>query len=384
MTDLDATYVRRTRFLFLRASDQGELIAVSILAGHEIPLTYSEANLLLSVPADRWIFADSVGPPAELTHLVKCGLLLANSPSTSAITHLRRDRRLTSPQWNLYAALYYSLTRWQDCDVLSPAIQGRLSAAIESGPPPVDPFYETSDAVAVHDLPLLELTQPLGEVLLSRKTTREFDISAALTEAELALVLRSVFGVYGTLRMDKGYTVLRKTSPSGGGQHPIEVYPLIRSVEGLEPGLYHYRPARHQLALVQPFSQAEVAAVIEQFAAGQHYFASAPVAFILAARFARTHWKYPAHDKALRVIYMDAGHLSQTLYLVCESLGLGAFITAAINEEDINSQLKLETFGQGAIAMCGCGTASAAATEPQFEPYLPGGKHPRASEQDLR
>jgi nitroreductase len=71
---------------------------------------------------------------------------------------------------------------------------------------------------------------------------------------------------------------------------------------------------------------------------------------------------------------MDAAHLSQTFYLVCADLGLGAFVTAAINGANIEERLGLDGFGEGALAVCGCGVPAGGASplEPEFLPYIPG------------
>jgi nitroreductase len=68
---------------------------------------------------------------------------------------------------------------------------------------------------------------------------------------------------------------------------------------------------------------------------------------------------------------MDAGHLSQTFYLVCTDLGLGAFVTAAINGAKIEERLGVDPTRHGALAICGCGPAGPAAPglEPPFGPY---------------
>jgi len=43
-----------------------------------------------------------------------------------------------------------------------------------------------------------------------------------------------------------------KTSPSGGSRHPIEVYPVVLAVAGIEPGIYHDSVASNSLVLLRP------------------------------------------------------------------------------------------------------------------------------------
>jgi SagB-type dehydrogenase family enzyme len=94
---------------------------------------------------------------------------------------------------------------------------------------------------------------------------------------------------------------------------------------------------------------------------------------VLAARFERAFWKYRNHRKALTALVMDAAHLSQTLYLVATELGLGAFVTAAINNADIEERLGLDGYRQGVLAVGGFGRPAAQPSpfDPEFLPFVP-------------
>ncbi len=61
------------------------------------------------------------------------------------------------------------------------------------------------------------------------------------------------------------------------------------------------------------------------------------------------------HKKAYRVVLLDAGHLSQNLFPTATRLDLGAFITAAVNEADIEDLLGIDGVSESALAVCGCG-----------------------------
>jgi nitroreductase len=94
---------------------------------------------------------------------------------------------------------------------------------------------------------------------------------------------------------------------------------------------------------------------IQDMVAQQHWFADAHVTVVLAPRFDRTFWKYRQHAKGYRVVALEAGHLSQTLYLAATDAGLGAFITGAINEKELERAFGLDHVSQGALAICGFG-----------------------------
>jgi SagB-type dehydrogenase family enzyme len=107
---------------------------------------------------------------------------------------------------------------------------------------------------------------------------------------------------------------------------------------------------------------------IEAIASGQSYLRSAHVAVVLTARFGRTFWKYRCHKKVYRVVLLDAGHLSQTFYLTCAELGLGAFFTSALNDEAAEEALGLDRFAEAAVGLSGCGPLPVAAGRPAFDP----------------
>ena len=89
---------------------------------------------------------------------------------------------------------------------------------------------------------------------------------------------------------------------------------------------------------------------------------------VLAARFQRTYWKYRNHAKAWKVIQLDAGHLSQNLYLSATELGYGAFITAAMNDECAERCFELDGVDAGAVAVCGFGRRSGALANVELDP----------------
>jgi putative peptide maturation dehydrogenase len=137
--------------------------------------------------------------------------------------------------------------------------------------------------------------------------------------------------------------------------HPLEAYVLVQRVDGLAPGLYHYQAIEHALEPLDVPAASDFAAWAHELVAGQTWFAMAPVQILLAARFDRSFWKYRNHAKAWRVLHLDAGHLSQTLYLSATEQGLGAFITAAINDDCAERIFGLDGLSQGALAVCGFG-----------------------------
>jgi putative peptide maturation dehydrogenase len=376
---------RRAAQLFFRLSDdllpdigrllrgnveivrQTRLLAISVVTGQERAVSLDELAFLSQLPTDRWTpIAELMVDPGLLQSLALEGFVVCDEDSGELAELRRRDDRLAESGWSPYAALYHSQSRWRDVDIA--CAEGRRPSR---KPPPA--FHAVPEALGILELPLSQREDGLFRRLVERKTTRSFDPQRALARDDLSTLLYYTFGCHAYTRVADEIALLKKTSPSGGSLHPVEVYPLAIDVEELEAGLYHYRADRHALELVERLDADTARERAVLYLAGQTYFASAKVLLILAARFPRSFWKYRSSTRALAVLFMDAAHLSQTLYLVCEELGLGAFVSAAVNSANIEDDLRLDAFEQGVLAVCGCGPPAGepSAFDPQFEPYVP-------------
>ena len=76
--------------------------------------------------------------------------------------------------------------------------------------------------------------------------------------AQSAAAFVPALGHAGGIRAMRGrdYATLR-TVPSGGARHAFETYLVVRYVEGLRPGAYHYLPMEHALEFLHPVEQLE-------------------------------------------------------------------------------------------------------------------------------
>ena len=331
------------------------------------------------MPQKRWIDVDD---DALTTSLCKRGLLLSADGGEPFAGLRRRDEQLANLGWLPAAAVYHFATRFHGGDVsladddredfgdLAAASDTAATRFVDRHGPPPPPFpAKRGDGV---ELPLVRRRGGLYDALAARKTTRGFDRSRPLTLEQLSVLLYEVFGCRGYARVHPEIPLLRKGSPSAGSLHPVEAYPLVRHVEGLAAGLYHYSVRDHALEPIVELTEAEARDELATFTAGQVYFASAAAAFVLTARFRRSFWKYREHPTAYATLLMDAAHLSQSLYLVGADLGLGTFFTNVISDKNIDDRLGLDGIEESALAVCGCGySSSRSRLEPQFEPYVP-------------
>lgn len=366
--------VRRCKVLYLEPREKAGFDLESLLAGgngmrhghywfalaphlgEEIEVDAVERDLLGALSPDEWTDSRQLSDDAStaLKRLLKVGLIISDGKRHAALRE--RDETLRSVHWHPLAATLHAFTRWQDADAVQAAKNTGTETAGELrqvlGVPPVEAL-DRGDSEQRIALPRTARTD-FDQLLARRATCRNFDAEKPLPHALFAQLMERVFSAQSHVRVSDDTVFLKKTSPSGGGLHPIEAYLIVQNVEGVVPGLYHYHPIAHALeplpAPDRPLQELAMAAVAEQ-----HWFANAHVMVLLAPRYDRSFWKYRNHAKAHRAITLEAGHLSQTLYLSATEAGLAAYITCAINEVPLEQAFALDPISSGALAICGFG-----------------------------
>lgn len=384
--------VRRCTHLFVELDDQPRFDFATLLSGGDglnrtprclafaphldqpVPVDGEQLAVLrqlTSSTATEWRSLCERHDEAALRGLLDIGLLIGNHDEHASLRE--RDAALRDVAWWPPAAIAHAHGRWQDVDIQARNEQGLMLSSqqmVDAYGRAPEPEYIRDDDRAPLCLPAPE-TSAFDDLLAKRKTCRNFDAAAELSQHDLAIMLHRVWGAIGTLELAPGAVAVKKNSPAGGGLHAVEAYLLAQRVEGLAPGLYHYLALRHALEPMQSLAPTEATAMAHRFVAGQHWFNNVPAMVVMTARFDRLFWKYRRHAKAWRVAHLDAGHLSQTMYLSAADLGLGAFVTAAINDQAIEQALALAPMREGVIALVGFGPRAAEKTTLELDELTP-------------
>lgn len=345
-------------------------VALAAHLGEEVVVDAAEVQALGAISLSLWqerATCESQFGPAVIARLLEQGLLLSDAPEGAALRE--RDEVLRSQHWRPLSAALHMFSRWSDMRIDRGMQFPSFEELVDQyGTPPGPVINRRSDGKSIA-LPLPERAR-LDDTLFQRYTGRNFDHSAVLPLATASRLLQRAFGSQGEKEMAPDAYVLKKLAPSAGGLHPTEVYVLAQRVEGIAPGLYHYQPVRHALEPLTEMAPAETGELALRMVADQDWFQPAPMLVVLVSRVERNFWKYRNHAKAYRALLLDAGHLSQTFYLLATEAGMPAFITAAVNEIDIERALGLDPLKDMVIAVCGCGPASGAqdTVELHYEP----------------
>ena len=161
----------------------------------------------------------------------------------------------------------------------------------------------------------------LEQALLSRRSVREYG-TRALTLEEIGQLAWAAQGITSP----EGF----RTAPSAGALYPLELYVV------LPQGVYHYRPAAHELARVKA---GDFRDDLGDAAVRQRPVYEAPAVFVIAAVYERTAVKYG--ERAERYVHLEAGHAAQNLLLQAAALDLGAVPIGAFYDERVQAALGL-------------------------------------------
>ncbi|HUV02036.1 MAG TPA: SagB/ThcOx family dehydrogenase [Desulfobacteria bacterium] len=128
-----------------------------------------------------------------------------------------------------------------------------------------------------------------------------------------------------------------RTAPSAGALYPLELYVVIGDVEGVDDGVYRYRPANHTLEKVR---DGDVRAELADAALGQNCIRDAAIDIVFTAVYERTTGKY--RERGVRYVQLEAGHAAQNVYLQAVALDLGTVTIGAFTDSEVTSIMNLQ------------------------------------------
>ncbi len=210
-------------------------------------------------------------------------------------------------------------------------------------------FKEYPDAVTRFPLrfPQEPAAADLWETLARRRSLRQYQ-DRYLTQEELAVLAWATQGV--TL---SSHNYLLRTAPSAGALYPVETYLAVHKVEDMEPGIWHLYLPNFSLELLRGMDTRQS---LVQACLGQRFMGEAAVDFIWTGILNRSQWKY--RERAIRYIFMDAGHICQNLMLAATALNLGCCPVGAFFDEEVESLVGVDGIEEVALYLASVGPLS--------------------------
>jgi SagB-type dehydrogenase family enzyme len=329
--------------------DDGALVVENYLTGRQTEmhpqLLAALRGLVRPQPREKVAAALAVTQtPSVIDQLIAQDVLL---PAGADLE--RRDASIHDGwAWGLDARYFhYSTRRTAFTYNLEQERDQLLELAKREPPPPPFKDYGRGDVPLGADAPA---AADLWGTLSRRRTGRQFG-REPLTLHQLSTVLEWTWGIR-ELRYDPGIgPVALKTSPSGGARHPVEVYPVVLDVAGVEPGVYHYCSGR---AVLERMRSGDFAADVVRACTDQPWVADAGVVCFMTGVIERSSWKY-RQSHAYRVLLLDAGHLGQTFHLAATAVGLSPWTSAALNEEEVERLIGTDGVSEIVLYAAACG-----------------------------
>jgi SagB-type dehydrogenase family enzyme len=206
------------------------------------------------------------------------------------------------------------------------------------------PLYKTYPDTLSIELPNVDLSElasiktlDLATTIATRRSRRRYNTQSTLSLEQLSQLLFLAQGITWDEREFR-------TVPSSGALYPLEIYPIVHRVDGLEPGIYHHAIQNHQLELIKA---GDLRQPLIKAGLNQDFLGEAQVCFVISGIFQRTRWKY--HERTYRYVLLEAGHLGQNLYLAATALGLGVCGIGAFFDDPLNELLGIDGEEEAAL-----------------------------------
>jgi SagB-type dehydrogenase family enzyme len=184
----------------------------------------------------------------------------------------------------------------------------------------------------------------LWQCVAQRRSRRHYQ-ERPLTRDELAGLLWATQGITGMAGKFH-----YRAAPSAGALYPVETYLAVHRVEGLEPGVWHFRAPDFSLELLQECDcrQALVGAGLSQ-----GFLGTAGAVFIWTGVLNRAMWKY--RERAIRYLFLDAGHICQNLMLAATALNLGVCPVGAFFDAEVERLVQVDGREEVALYLAAVG-----------------------------
>jgi len=349
-----SSLLRRAPYVVSYWDDDGRLIFDNYATGRRISADPVASTVLHFF--DRWRSAKDAArhlsdfTPASVHKTVAAlerhALLVRKSAKdnghSSALASWQRDG------WNPAAGFFHLSTK--DVPYVDERSAADIIGATRTTPRPMPAIVKRYPSARVHRLPPIAAAGEYVDVLRARRTWRRFS-RRKISSEQLSSLLKLTFGVQDWLKLGGGRRAPLKTAPSGGARHPIEAYVLVKAVEGVAPGIYHYVADRHQLELLRRDRRPRR---VSRYLPTQVWFDDAAAAVFMTAVFARVQWRYK-FARAYRVVLAESGHLCQNFCLTATWLGLAPFCSMALADSLIEQDLGIDGVSESVLYACGVG-----------------------------
>jgi len=176
----------------------------------------------------------------------------------------------------------------------------------------------------------------ISQALKNRKSSIKHDVRVPICRENLANLLVYSYG----LNSNKGEFHLTSV-PSAGGRYPVYLYVFVFNVPDIEKGIYLWQPEESQLSMVIRGDYREKLKDCLVLTGNKNDADRCSFAIVTTAMLSNTLMKYG--DRGYRYLLIDAGHISQNLYLICNLLGLSCRALGGYYDDKLSHLIGADT-----------------------------------------
>ncbi len=203
---------------------------------------------------------------------------------------------------------------------LGAALAAPVACSTASTPePPRTPASPAAERIALPSVGPAGALR-LEDALAARRSVRDFT-PQRLTPAEIGRLCWAAQGITGSTG--------GRTTPSAGALYPLGLHVLTAD------GVFRYLPELHALERV---AIGDRRPALKAAAGGQDAVGDAPAVITITAEPSLVEAKYA--DRALRYIWLEAGHAAQNVLLEAVALGLGGVPIGAFDDRQVLDALE--------------------------------------------
>lgn len=199
-------------------------------------------------------------------------------------------------------------------------------------------------------LPKIKLPKPdlddttLKDAILRRKSERNFS-DKPFSLAQLSTLL---FYSAGIIHSKADTNMNRRAYPSGGARYPIEIYPIVLNVEGVDSGVYHYNCLDHGLEYLLKTENDEITKSLNY-----KFIKEAGVVFVFTMVPERSAVKYG--NFSFKLMLIESGHIAENFYLINSAMGLKCCAIGGARDE-VHELLDIDGTSEIAFYILAAGT----------------------------
>ncbi len=186
--------------------------------------------------------------------------------------------------------------------------------------------------------------QDLWDCLRLRRSHRRYT-ERPLSLDELSALVWSTQGITLASR-----NFLFRTAPSAGALYPVETYLSMQRVDGVDTGIWHLNIQNFKLELL---SAGDYRRPLVEAGLAQNFLGAASVVFLWTGILNRAMWKY--RERAIRYLFLDAGHICQNLMLAATALGLGCCPVGAFFDDEVERLVSVDGREEVALYLAAVG-----------------------------